>query len=100
MHYFWHYPLLRNLSKWMPASATNFNATTWIKSILMSTNGGNTNGGNIDQFNLFGALILITGIKMFIFAEQKPVLAKNPVLLWMRNHLRITEGLERKGVAH
>lgn len=42
---------------------------------------------------IFGFFLLITGIKMFIFAEQKPDLAKNPVLRWMRNHLRITDEL-------
>lgn len=30
---------------------------------------------------------------MFIFADNKPELAKNPILQWMRNHLRITEEL-------
>lgn len=43
---------------------------------------------------IFGLFLLITGIKMFIFAEQKPDLTKNPVLRWMRNHLRITDGLQ------
>ena len=41
---------------------------------------------------LFGAFLVITGIKMLIFAEQEPSLEKNPVLKWMRNHLRITTG--------
>lgn len=41
----------------------------------------------------FGFLMLATGIKMLIFAEHKPDLAKNPVLHWMRNHLRITHEL-------
>lgn len=45
-------------------------------------------------FYLFGVLLLITGIKMFIFAEQKPAFAKNPVLRWMRHHLRVTEELQ------
>ncbi len=42
---------------------------------------------------IFGFFLLVTGIKMFIFAEHKPDLAKNPVLSWMRNHLRITNEL-------
>ena len=40
---------------------------------------------------IFGAFLLITGIKMFIFAEHAPNLAKNPLLKWLKNHMRITE---------
>ena len=39
---------------------------------------------------LFGAFLVITGIKMLIFAEAESDLAKNPVLKWLRGHLRIT----------
>lgn len=39
---------------------------------------------------VFGAFLLITGIKMLIFADHAPDLASNPVLKWLRNHLRIT----------
>lgn len=39
---------------------------------------------------VFGAFLLITGIKMFIFADHAPDLATNPVLKWLKNHLRIT----------
>ncbi|MGB8857117.1 MAG: TerC family protein [Burkholderiales bacterium] len=39
---------------------------------------------------LFGAFLLITGIKMLIFADHKPDLEKNPVLRWMRGHMKIT----------
>lgn len=39
---------------------------------------------------VFGAFLLITGIKMFIFADHTPDLASNPVLKWLKNHLRIT----------
>lgn len=42
---------------------------------------------------LFGLFLLMTGIKMFIFADHKPDLANNPVLKWMKNHLRITHQL-------
>ncbi|MDO9392362.1 TerC family protein [Methylotenera sp.] len=41
---------------------------------------------------LFGAFLLITGIKMFIFADHEPDLAKNPLLKWLRSHVRITDG--------
>lgn len=39
---------------------------------------------------LFGLFLLITGIKMLWFGDQKPDLDANPVLRWMRSHLRIT----------
>ena len=41
---------------------------------------------------LFGAFLLITGIKMFIFADHQPDLAKNQLLKWLRSHVRITDG--------
>jgi tellurite resistance protein TerC len=43
-------------------------------------------------FYLFGAFLLLTGVKMLLFAGQKPDLAKNPLILWMRRHLRVTGG--------
>lgn len=43
---------------------------------------------------LFGAFLVVTGVKMFLFAEHKPDLEKNPVLRWMRGHLKITVGFE------
>jgi tellurite resistance protein TerC len=50
----------------------------------------------VNQFHwvlyLFGAFLLITGFKMLIFAEAESDLGSNPVLKWMRNHLRITDG--------
>jgi tellurite resistance protein TerC len=50
----------------------------------------------ISQFHwvlyLFGAFLVITGIKMFLFAEHEPDLAKNPVLKWMKGHMRVSEG--------
>jgi tellurite resistance protein TerC len=39
---------------------------------------------------LFGAFLLVTGIKMLVYAEEKPDLGANPVLRWIRGHLRIT----------
>lgn len=38
----------------------------------------------------FGAFLVVTGIKMLIFAEAEPDLEKNPILRWLRSHLRIT----------
>ena len=40
---------------------------------------------------LFGAFLLITGIKMLIFADSEPNLAKNPLLKWLKNHIRVTD---------
>ncbi|MCX7189420.1 MAG: TerC family protein [Methylotenera sp.] len=40
---------------------------------------------------LFGGFLLVTGIKMFIFADQEPNLAKNRLLIWLRSHIRITD---------
>lgn len=39
---------------------------------------------------IFGAFLLVTGIKMFVFADHEPDLAKNPLLKWVRKHVRIT----------
>jgi tellurite resistance protein TerC len=39
----------------------------------------------------FGLFLLLTGIKMLLFAKAEPDLEKNPVLRWMRGHLRITQ---------
>lgn len=51
----------------------------------------------IDRFHwilyIFGLILLVTGVKMLIFADDKPDLDKNPVLIWMRKHLRITNEL-------
>lgn len=48
----------------------------------------------VSQFSwilyLFGAFLLITGIKMLIFADHEPDLADNPLLRWLKSHLRIT----------
>lgn len=49
----------------------------------------------ITQFHwvlyVFGAFLLITGIKMFVFADHEPNLATNPLLKWLRQHIRITD---------
>jgi tellurite resistance protein TerC len=39
---------------------------------------------------VFGAFLFVTGIKMLVFADQKPDLERNPLLRWLRGHLRIT----------
>ncbi len=41
---------------------------------------------------IFGAFLVITGIKMLVFAESEPDLEQNPLLRWLRGRLRITEG--------
>ncbi len=43
---------------------------------------------------IFGLFLIIMAVKMCIFADQEPSLDKNPLLKWMRNHLRITDGFE------
>ena len=42
---------------------------------------------------IFGAFLLITGIKMWWFAEAKPDLANNPLLRWLRGHMKVTDNL-------
>ena len=42
---------------------------------------------------LFSAFLLITGVKMLWMADAKPDLEANPVLKWMRSHMRITKEL-------
>ncbi|AZD30236.1 TerC family protein [Pseudomonas chlororaphis] len=39
----------------------------------------------------FGVFLIITGIKMLLFAHQQPDLARNPLLRWVQGHLRITK---------
>ena len=39
---------------------------------------------------LFGLFLLATGVKMIVFADDKPDLERNPALRWMRGHLAIT----------
>ena len=42
---------------------------------------------------VFGAFLLITGIKMWWFADQTPDLEKNPIVLWIRGHMNVTDTL-------
>lgn len=39
---------------------------------------------------IFGLFLLLTGIKVLVFANQVPDLEKNPILRWMRGHMNIT----------
>jgi tellurite resistance protein TerC len=43
---------------------------------------------------LFGAFLLITGIKMAWFADHQPDLDKNPILKFMRHHMKISHTLD------
>lgn len=40
---------------------------------------------------IFGAFLLVTGVKMLLFAEHEPDLSRNPLLKWLRSHVRITD---------
>jgi tellurite resistance protein TerC len=40
---------------------------------------------------IFGVFLLFTGIKMLVFANHEPNLADNPLLKWLKNHMRITD---------
>ena len=52
----------------------------------------------ISQFHwilyLFGAFLVLTGAKMLWVADQEPDLGNNPLLRWLRRHLRITDTLQ------
>ena len=43
---------------------------------------------------LFGAFLLVTGIKMWRAADQQPDLAGNPVICWLRRHLKVSPTLD------
>ena len=51
----------------------------------------------VSQFSwvlyLFGAFLVVTGIKMWIIADHMPDIANNPVLKFMKRHMRVTDGL-------
>jgi tellurite resistance protein TerC len=44
----------------------------------------------------FGAFLVITGIKMWWFANEKPDLDNNPVVKWLRGHMNITAELRNE----
>ncbi len=43
---------------------------------------------------VFGAFLLITGIKMWWFADEKPDLARNPLVKFLRRHMNVTDELQ------
>ena len=68
-----------------------------LGAIVMRT--GMIFGGSwlISQFHwvlyLFGAFLVLTGAKMLWMADQEPDLANNPLLRWLRRHLKVTDTL-------
>jgi tellurite resistance protein TerC len=51
----------------------------------------------VSQFSwvlyLFGAFLIFTGIKMWIIADHMPDIANNPLLKFLKRHIRVTDGL-------
>src|SRR5512145_540518 len=51
----------------------------------------------VSQFSwvlyLFGAFLIFTGIKMWIIADHMPDIANNPLLKFLKRHMRVTEGM-------
>ena len=45
---------------------------------------------------LFGAFLVFTGIKMLVIADHTPDIAHNPVLKFLKRHMRVTDGLRGK----
>jgi tellurite resistance protein TerC len=52
----------------------------------------------VSQFSwvlyLFGAFLVLTGIKMWVIADHMPDIANNPLLKFLRKHLRVTPRIE------
>lgn len=42
---------------------------------------------------VFGVILLATGVKMLVMIDHKPDIGNNPVLRFLRKHLRVTDGL-------
>ena len=40
---------------------------------------------------VFGLFLLLTGVKMLVFANHEPDLDRNPILRWMRGHMNVTD---------
>ncbi|RYH69816.1 MAG: TerC family protein [Alcaligenaceae bacterium] len=51
----------------------------------------------VEQFGwvlyLFGAFLVFTGIKMWLIADHVPDIANNPLLKFLKRHMRVTDGL-------
>jgi len=51
----------------------------------------------ISQFHwllyVFGAFLLVTGVKMWWFADERPDLERNPLVRWIRGHMKVTDAL-------
>ena len=51
----------------------------------------------VSQFSwvlyLFGAFLVFTGIKMWVIADHMPDIENNPLLKYLKRHLRVTDGL-------
>jgi tellurite resistance protein TerC len=45
---------------------------------------------------VFGAFLVLTGIKMWWMVDHEPDIANNPLLKFLRRHLRVTDGLRGK----
>jgi tellurite resistance protein TerC len=43
---------------------------------------------------VFGAFLVFTGVKMLVFADKQPDLGGNPLLRWLRSHLRISDSYD------
>ncbi len=42
---------------------------------------------------VFGGFLVITGVKMWFAADEEPDIANNPLLKFLRRHMRVTDGL-------
>ena len=51
----------------------------------------------VSQFSwvlyLFGAFLIFTGIKMWVIADHAPDIANNPLLKFLKRHMRVVDGL-------
>ncbi len=45
---------------------------------------------------VFGAFLVVTGVRMLVAADKEPDLERNPVLRFARRHLRVSEGEHRE----